>query len=65
MIKLKIFFTPEKHYIPFNQNNFEEKLRYYLNNPNEAQNIASNAFKHLNKLYDELPNEWQKLINKI
>lgn len=63
--QIKNFFIPEKHYIPFNQNNFEEKLRYYLNNPSEAQNIASNAYKHLNQLYDELPNEWQKLINKI
>ena len=63
--QIKNFFIPEKHYIPFNQNNFEEKLKYYLNNPNEAQNIASNAYKHLNHLYDELPYEWQKLINKI
>ena len=42
-----------------------DKFEYYLNNPNEAQNIASNAYKHLNQLYDELPYEWQKLINKI
>lgn len=43
--------VPDQHFIGINENydNFEEKIQYYLDHPNEAKNILENAKAYRNQ----------------
>lgn len=53
-------FVDGTHGISFNENNFEEKLLYYLDHPKQSEQIARQAYDFLTENYS-----YTKLFNKL